>query len=42
MSGTVPNNEDDRAKYESQAEIQSSEHYNELVQPKNSISQTRP
>lgn len=31
-----PNNEDDRDKCESQAEIQNSEDYNELFQPKNS------
>ena len=37
-----PNNEDGRAECESQAEIQSSEHYNELVQPKTSISRTQP
>lgn len=31
-----PNNEDDRDKCESQAEIQNSEDYHELFQPKNS------
>lgn len=34
------NNEDDRDKHESQAGIQNTEDYNELFQPKDSISRT--
>uniref|UniRef100_A0A2K5ING4 Katanin p80 WD40 repeat-containing subunit B1 n=1 Tax=Colobus angolensis palliatus TaxID=336983 RepID=A0A2K5ING4_COLAP len=37
-----PSNEDDRDERESRAEIQNAEDYNEIFQPKNSISRTPP
>lgn len=37
-----PSSEDDRDERESRAEIQNAEEYNEIFQPKNSISEARP
>ena len=37
-----PSSEDDRDERESRAEIQNAEDYNEIFQPKNSISETTP